>query len=562
MFRVNQNNVRPPCEISQPAAISTAGRSTSKEISRQDSALTQAGIYQDSLVKQWLCRLFNRQSDKPNPLGEKSFKNIGSQLSSCLKSSDKPVYKAAVQLLLEQGGALDAALKEYANIQEPSDEQIEGINSLRTDWRKSFATLFKVANDHEGYEPIKVGNGEAACMLMPAPVTSRLVLRGGGPKGQAYMGALPMLEACGTLSTVKQVAGTSAGAITASMVACGVDFATAAARSLKEKTSKIVFASLAPDSAVPSHQENALQLTMLRNSLGYAGFGMIDYLDKTLRDAICDRLASITKREAASARETGGNCGDDKRDAGLETWKPLLKGGPTFGQLRQLAEHYPTDFKDLYVVAFDTKTKTSAYFSSEDPKCADLPISIAVRASAGLPIAFKSMQINLGGKQLILTDGGVKSNSSTEAFFPGKEAEFINHRKKGKTKLGQLHPEFDSANAETLLLTLMTGGIEYAALYEPQHHVEKVYREFGVRKLLSGNPEINADRLNDAQKTWALGPNVAVLGHGSLTTTSFNASPFQNLVAQIEGEHDIALHLLQRTQQAIAVPVAEDTKAV
>lgn len=511
----------------------------------------QAGIHQDRSVRQWLCGMAGCQSDRPNPLGEKSFKGIGSELSAYLGSSCKPVDEAAVQLLIRQGEELDAALTECANIKRPSDEQIDGINSLRTAWRKSFASLLKEANDPAGYVQTTVGSGEAACMLVLAPATLRLVFRGGGPKGQAYMGALPLLEACGTLSTVRQVAGASAGAITASMVACGADFTAVAAKALREKSSKIAFAAPASDSALPFYK-NALQLTMTRNSLGSAGFGMIDYLDNTLRDAICNRLASISERETASTSDAGENCG-----IVLETWKSRLNRGPTFGQLSELAKCYPADFKDLYVVAFDVATKTPVYFNSEDPKCEDLPISVAVRASAGLPVAFKSMKINFGGEQLTLVDGGVTSNIPTEAFFPGKEVEFIHHRKNGKTELAQLRPEFDNANAQTLLLTLMKGGTEYAALHEPQHRVKKVYREPGVKKLLSGNPELNVDRMGDAQKSWALGPNVVVLGHGSLSTTSFNASPFKNLVAQIEGEHDMAWHLLLRTQQAIAVPVAE-----
>lgn len=556
MFRINQSNIRPPCETNQPAAIPEENIPAPEEVLRQNSASMRAGIYQDRPIRQRLCGLVGSQSDKPNPLGEKSFKGIGSELSAYLGSSCKPVDEATVQHLIKQGEDLDAALTECANIKKPSDEQIDSINSLRAAWRKSFAALLKVANDQEGYVPTVIGNGETACMLVPAPVTSRMVFQGGGPKGQAYMGALPMLEACGTLSTVRQVAGASAGAIIASMVACGADFTAVAARALREKTSKIAFAAPAPDSAVPSHI-NALQLEMARDFLGSAGFGMIDYLNKTLRDAICDRLALIGERETASTSEAGENCGDGKRNTVLETWKPLLNGGPTFGQLRELAERYPADFKDLYVVAFDVATKTSVYFNSKEPKCTDLPISVAVRASAGLPVVFKSMKINFGGEQLTLVDGGATSNIPTEAFFPGKETEFISHRKNGRTELTQLHPEFDSANAQTLLLTLMKGGNEYAALHEPHHRVKKIYREPWPIEYLSGNPRLNADRIDDAHKSWALGPNVVVLGHGSLRTTSFNASPFQNLVAQIEGEHDMAWHLLLRTQQAIAVPVPE-----
>lgn len=50
---------------------------------------------------------------------------------------------------------------------------------------------------------------------------TNLVFEGGGVKGIAYAGALQVLSDCGILPQIKQVAGTSAGAITATLVALG-----------------------------------------------------------------------------------------------------------------------------------------------------------------------------------------------------------------------------------------------------------------------------------------------------------------------------------------------------
>src|ERR1044072_74495 len=50
---------------------------------------------------------------------------------------------------------------------------------------------------------------------------TNLVFEGCGVKGIAYAGALQVLADCGILSQIKQVAGTSAGAITATLVALG-----------------------------------------------------------------------------------------------------------------------------------------------------------------------------------------------------------------------------------------------------------------------------------------------------------------------------------------------------
>ena len=54
-------------------------------------------------------------------------------------------------------------------------------------------------------------------------IIKNLVFEGGGIKGLAYAGALEALAGRGHLQTVEQVAGTSAGAITALLVALGYD---------------------------------------------------------------------------------------------------------------------------------------------------------------------------------------------------------------------------------------------------------------------------------------------------------------------------------------------------
>lgn len=54
-----------------------------------------------------------------------------------------------------------------------------------------------------------------------APPPTNLVFEGGGVKGVAYCGALQELESHGLLAHVARVAGTSAGAITAALVAIG-----------------------------------------------------------------------------------------------------------------------------------------------------------------------------------------------------------------------------------------------------------------------------------------------------------------------------------------------------
>ena len=49
-----------------------------------------------------------------------------------------------------------------------------------------------------------------------------LVFSGGGVRGIAYLGALEMLDEYGIIENIQRVAGTSAGAITATIVSFGL----------------------------------------------------------------------------------------------------------------------------------------------------------------------------------------------------------------------------------------------------------------------------------------------------------------------------------------------------
>src|SRR5262249_2408500 len=67
---------------------------------------------------------------------------------------------------------------------------------------------------------IRNGNGELS-LLRAAPQIENLVLKGGGAKGIGYAPALKEMVATGMLDGLKQVVGTSAGALTALSIAVG-----------------------------------------------------------------------------------------------------------------------------------------------------------------------------------------------------------------------------------------------------------------------------------------------------------------------------------------------------
>src|SRR5207244_4266854 len=66
-----------------------------------------------------------------------------------------------------------------------------------------------------------LSRGEDAIPNFLITPAENLVFQGGGSKGLAYIGVVETLEERGDLQCVKRVAGTSAGAITATLVALG-----------------------------------------------------------------------------------------------------------------------------------------------------------------------------------------------------------------------------------------------------------------------------------------------------------------------------------------------------
>ena len=84
----------------------------------------------------------------------------------------------------------------------------------------------KLACDCSDSYPYPKVEGPLACGLIPQHSDSpfrNLVLHGGGVKGIAYAGALDVLVRRGDLNNIERVAGTSAGAITAGLLAVGYE---------------------------------------------------------------------------------------------------------------------------------------------------------------------------------------------------------------------------------------------------------------------------------------------------------------------------------------------------
>ncbi|MDK1022189.1 MAG: patatin-like phospholipase family protein [Candidatus Hydrogenedentes bacterium] len=186
-----------------------------------------------------------------------------------------------------------------------------------------------------------------------------LVFEGGGVKGIAYLGALQALEERGILNNIRRVGGTSAGAINATIMACGYSL---------EETEDILW-----------------------------NMDFNDFLDGTkwfFRDA---------KR---MIKKFGWYKGDFfKRWIGHLIKAKTGKATTTFKELRELGG------PELYVIGTNLSTRFAEAFSHEHTP--NFPVRDAVRISMSIPLFFTAVRREGRG---LYVDGGLFNNYPVKLF--------------------------------------------------------------------------------------------------------------------------------------------------
>jgi len=204
-----------------------------------------------------------------------------------------------------------------------------------------------------------------------------LVFEGGGVKGIAYIGALEVLENKKILSDIERVAGTSAGAIFATLLAVGYSY-----KEMKELFSKTSFSDFKDDSPF-------FLINVMRLFFRYGWFKG-NAFKKWLANAI-----SLKVKEDITFHE-------------LFTLKNQGK-------------------KELYIIGTDVNTQSSVVFSHESYP--NMKVVDAVRISMSIPFFFKAIR----GEDYIYVDGGVYYNYPLNLFdkkrFMSKNSKKIDYNK-------------------------------------------------------------------------------------------------------------------------------------
>ncbi|GAB4487048.1 MAG: patatin-like phospholipase family protein [Anaerolineales bacterium] len=249
-----------------------------------------------------------------------------------------------------------------------------------------------------------------------------LVFEGGGAKGTAFAGA--MLEFFRRGHSVGRLLGTSAGAISATLLAAGYSAEEMLAALAEKVDGKSVFASfLTPPAAL---DEAALEHGSLKKLLEAHDNPLVPEVIEDLGDKSLLRALNAKRlgRFLLSFIERGGIFSAD----GFVDWlQKKLNSGQTYGVNRAwggltLAEFSAATQKDLTVVASDTTAREMLVLNARTAP--NLPVLWAVRMSMSVPLLWQEVVWQPGwgayrGKSLAghsVVDGGLLSNFPLELF--------------------------------------------------------------------------------------------------------------------------------------------------
>ncbi|KVK85939.1 hypothetical protein WJ47_27990 [Burkholderia ubonensis] len=259
------------------------------------------------------------------------------------------------------------------------------------------------------------------------PAIEQLVLSGGGAKGAAYPGAVLALEEGGIMPAIKNIAGSSAGAITAALIASGVsgsqfkdlsnrmDFLDLVRdrvgspqlqiiRHVYEDTLKETFAKVGRH--VPFARNIGSSLALLSNMRTEA-----PALEKLLKD---ETRTSVLKHIATHPATTDHHPVIDEIRHKLEAG-----GDVTFSDLRRLSQCNPA-FKNLQCTGtlMESHRPQLMVFSADTTP--DLSIARAACISGAFPFVFAQPEETTPFGTTRYQDGGVMLNVPAPEIFEPK----------------------------------------------------------------------------------------------------------------------------------------------
>ena len=227
--------------------------------------------------------------------------------------------------------------------------------------------------------------------LAKPALIKRLVFSGGGARGVFYPGAYAALQDTGVFCGVEQIAGSSAGAVTASLLAVGMSCDAAQKQLLGTDLSELL-GEISPGSTSRSAQP------------------LYAFIKKNLNQSIYDFLAAFPIE----------NLNDECQAIVQKLEEQTEDASITFRDLDVLRLAFPQQFKDLTVTAVRKKGGRLQLFNAEDTP--DVEIALACKASGAIVGELDAVEIN--GESYV--DGGLYDNIPVDSFDEIEEGKYSN----------------------------------------------------------------------------------------------------------------------------------------
>lgn len=361
------------------------------------------------------------------------------------------------------------------------------------------------------------------------PSKKGLVLSGGGAKGVAYAGLLKSMEMTGNLETLTHISGASAGAMTASLVAMGMN-PTDITKIVSELDFNLLldregtFSIRAKGERVKNFLDLVyyVQLKQIFENISIVPFEKLDIvetialkLEQYTRGLKQQGIYISTVDEALElAKDTNKLAKLDSvftsqyfsLEAVAVDYVPLGNPRISFDDLYNLRELLPNEDKHLIknlsvVVTNQSKNILEQYNENSTP---DQSIAEIVAISGAHPLLFLPI-INKNGESL--ADGGILDNTPTRSLLKqGLDLEEI--------MCVQLEPNADYQNR----------------LYKIQNNLPETVSRFGsvldyiAIKVIGGQYMTGISDLENRSKSFYHIGNLLVLNTGEITTTNTSAT--------------------------------------
>ena len=245
---------------------------------------------------------------------------------------------------------------------------------------------------------------------------TRIVIGGGGAKACAITGAYHALIDTGVMDYVEDIAGTSAGALSGSLIALGIlpeELTSMLSDNFEEKLGKKIGG-------------------WVRNPEGVSYFTYDGKpLEKFIREELFKVLTAFFNSSEYEQSEYKLKLNDLRNKILNE--KDELKRSFTFRDLALLHEFFPKKFKRLTVTAVNARNDDHALQIFNAIDTPDIDIARACRASGSIPTLFERVAIELNGKTETFVDGGLKEVLPVDYFDYDESGKFTSNKQKENT---------------------------------------------------------------------------------------------------------------------------------